>query len=205
MMVLVGSGIAATIALGSTAYITKASVASDWTRGSFAGTVEWTGCAHAGPRTVECAWTPYAVIVAGGSAEACGSPDRDLVWEGQKRATAGAQFFEVNDFPLDGTGEKVLCLGLIEATVAEIPCAPPGEPIPPNWHCPYQTSSQDISLAARVLEASAKPDRAPGTPDEGESPKPGTRRCHHGSRKRRGRCLRRRHHRISLSQHQKVP
>jgi hypothetical protein len=173
-------------ASASSGEITKASVSPGWLQGSFGGTVTWSGCARAGPKTVACTGRPYAAVAAGGSLEACGSPDRELVWEGQQQGGAGAQSFEVVDFPLDGSGGKVLCLGLIEEDTTEIPCVPPGEPIPPGWHCPYKTTSTDSFLVADVLKAEAAPKPEP----------PVHRRCHRARHRR---------HRICLSQHQKVP
>lgn len=196
--------VSAPSAFGSTAQIVKASVNSSWTRGTFAGTVEWSGCAH-GPKTVECAWVPYAAIATGNSSEACESSSRDALWEGQRQAAVGSQSFEVTEVPLDGSGGKVLCLGLIETIVEELPCMPPGEPIPPGWHCPYQTSSVDVPLASRVLDAPTEPDHPHGEPGEGEPPKPVTRECPRGRHRRHGHCVPPRHHRISLSQHRKAP
>ncbi|MGN6664583.1 MAG: hypothetical protein ACTHK6_10335 [Solirubrobacterales bacterium] len=204
---LVASAVGAASAFGSTAQITEATVNPTWTQGSFAGAVEWTGCAHSGPRVVECASTPYAAIASGNSAQACDSTDRVPVWEGEKRSYAGAQSFAVSDFPLDGSNGKVLCLGLIETSVAEIPCVPPGEPIPPGWHCPYKTSNEDAPLATRVLEADRASEPS-GEPEPGRPgpPNPEPQACGQHRHRRNGRCVRNRHHRrFFVFQHQKVP
>ena len=178
--VLVVAAVAATAALGAVGEITKATVASDWSNGSFAGKMEWTGCAHLPPPLKKepgepgippppftCTWTPYATVGPGTSPEACLGSDRDLnslgsgvqlVWQGAPRTGAGSEAFEVNDFPLDGSAGKVLCLATREVSTdgTEIPCAPPGEPIPPDWHCPYVMTDYFGTLDSRVLEAEMK-------------------------------------------------
>jgi hypothetical protein len=203
-LVLSLTAVAPSSATASSGEITKAFVSSDWLHGDFAGTVTRSGCAAGGPRTVGCTWTPYAAVASGDSAEACTAPNREIVWEGQQGGES-TQSFEVIGFSLDGNPGKVLCLGLIETITAELPCVPPGEPIPPGWHCPYKTSSTDVRLAAKVLEASAEPGRPHGTSSEAEPPKLATQGCRRGSDKRQGRCIGRRHHRIWVSQRQEVP
>lgn len=219
--VLVVAAVAATAALGAVGEITKALVASDWTSGSFAGKMEWTGCAHLPPQKKEpgepkepgsresftCTWTAYATVGPGTSPEACLGSDRDLnslgpgvqlVWQGEPRTGLGSEAFEANDFPLDGSAGKVLCLATRERSTdgTELPCVPPVEP-PPGWHCPYVMINYFSNLDSRVLEAVA-----PQLPDQG-----GQKFCacqgiasvRHRHKKHR------RHRHIFVSQHQKVP
>lgn len=230
--VLVVAAVAATAALGAVGEITKASVASDWTSGSFAGKMEWTGCAHLPPKkepgsseSFTCTWTAYATVGPGASPEACLGSDRDLnslgpdvhlVWQGEPRTGLGSEAFEVNDFPLDGSAGKVLCLATREESTdgTELPCFPPFEP-PPGWHCPYVMTSYFSTLDSRVLEPEAesepKPEPEPAPKSEAEAeaeagsksepsepcacPGPIHRRHHHHVG----------HRRIFVSQHQKVP
>lgn len=114
--VLVVAAVAATPALGAVGEITKATVAPDWTSGSFAGKMEWTGCAHlppkkepgdpkepGSPESFTCTWTAYATVGPGASPEACLGSDRDLnslgpdvhlVWQGEPRTGLGSEVFE---------------------------------------------------------------------------------------------------------------
>jgi len=213
--VLVVAAVAATAALGAVGEITKASVASDWTSGSFAGQMEWTGCAHLPPekepkeppQSFTCTWTAYATVGPGASPEACLGPDRDLnslgsgvqlLWQGEPRTGLGSEAFEVNDVPLDGSGGKVLCLATREKSTdgTELPCVPPAEP-PPGWHCPYIMTNYFSTLDSRVLEPATAP--LPGQ----EEPKfcgcPAIVPVRHHHKKHR------RHQHIFVSQHQKVP
>jgi hypothetical protein len=228
---LVVAAVAATAAFGAVGEITKASVASDWSSGSFAGQMEWTGCAHLPPPLKEpgpsgpftCTWTAYATVGPGTSPEACLGSGRDLnslgsgvelVWQGEARTGDGSEAFEVSDFPLDGSGEKVLCLATREESTdgTELPCIPPFE-IPPGWHCPYVMTNYFSNLDSRVLEAEAesgpkpKPEPAPkpeaeaGSKSEPSEPCacPGVIHRHHHH------YARRRHRHIFVSQHEKVP
>lgn len=209
---LVVSVVVATAALGAVGEITKASVASDWASGNFAGKMEWTGCAHlppppkrepgepgAPPPPFTCTWSAYATVGPGTSPEACLGSGRDLdslgsgvqlVWQGAPRTGVGSESFEVNDFPLDGSSGKVLCLAAREESTdgTEIPCAPPGEPIPPDWHCPYVMTDYFTTLDSRALEAELKFCGCPAIAVA----------RHHRKKHRR-------HRRIFVSQHQKVP
>jgi hypothetical protein len=219
--VLIVAAVAATAALGAVGEITKASVASDWTSGSFAGKVEWTGCAHlppkkepgepkepSSPESFTCTWTAYATVGPGTSPEACLGSDRDLnslgsgvqlVWQGESRTGLGSEAFEVNDFPLDGSAGKVLCLATRERSTdgTEVPCVPPGEPIPPGWHCPYVMTNYFSTLDSRVLEAPASQPSGQAEPKFCGCPAMVSVRPHHKKH--------RRHRHIFVSQHQKVP
>jgi hypothetical protein len=223
--VLVGAlgiaAVAATTALGTAGQISKASVASDWTRGSFAGEMEWTGCTHLPPKEESkepgspdpftCTWTAYATVGPGASPEACLGSDHhlgslgaevQLVWQSAPRTGVGSEAFEVNDLPLNGVPGKVFCLATAEQGTdgSTIPCVPPGEPIPPGWHCPYRRVTYFSTLDSRVLEVAPLP---LGGRNEGEgAPKPcvcpALRHLHRHH-------LRRRHRRIFVSQRQEVP
>lgn len=205
--VLVVSAVGAASAFGSTGQIVNTWANADWTVGSLVGTVEWTGCAHPAPKPfgpsgeyVSCAWTAY--VTAGPGTSQCLAGDRrltdlgngdQLVWQGEKRTGNGSISFEVNDFPLEAG--KLLCLETAEETTdgTEIPCAPPGEPIPPDWHCPYVMTTYFNMLDSLVLEP---PMRLPQClcPPTG----PHRRRHHHHVKHHR-------HRHIFVFQHQKVP
>src|SRR5690349_5502238 len=182
---LVMVALAATAAFGAVGQITKATVACDWASGSVAGEMEWTGCAHLPPLKEEpgeekegiplepftCTWTAYATVGPGTSPEACLGSDRDLnslgsgvqlVWQGEPRTGVGSEAFEVSDFPLDGSGGKVLCLTTREKSTdgTELPCFPPFEP-PPGWDCPYVMTNYFSSLDSQVLEPEAEPEPKP--------------------------------------------
>jgi hypothetical protein len=203
--VLTVAAVWATSAFATTGQITTALVSPGWLQGSFAGAVEWTACAH--PAPTDCTWTAYATVGPGSSTDACLSPDRrlnslgsgiQLVWQGEKRTGAGSASFQATDFPLDGTPGKVLCVATAEETTdgTELPCMPPGPPIPPGWHCPYVKVTYFDTLDSRVLETQQQPvptdsSSAAGSPS---SAQPGHRRHRHHHAKRR-------HRGISLSQH----
>lgn len=215
VVALMVPAVGATSAFGTTGQITEALASPDWMRGSFAGTVEWSGCAHpvpppSGPSSsyTACTWTAYATVGPGTSEEACLSPDRQLnslgagvqlVWQGEARTEAGSESFAVADFPMDGAAGKVLCLAATEVGTdgKTIPCLPPGEPIPPGWHCPYHQVTYFSSLGSSMVagpgsvvpQDSAVPAHACFCP----TPSP-----------RRGHRVKHRHRRIWLSPHQKV-
>ncbi len=226
-VVLILAGVGATSAFATTGQITTALVSPGWSQGDFAGEVEWTACAHPAPKPplspeegggpvalssfeyVACTWTAYATVGPGTSAEACLSPDRrlnslgaevQLVWQGEKRTGVGLASFQVSDFPLDGRPGKVLCLATAEETTdgTELPCMPPGPPIPSGWHCPYVMVTYFDTLDSRVLELPREPARtgssaSTSSSDQAFSAPPGHRRHrHHAKRRHRG---------ISLSQH----
>lgn len=221
-VVLVVSALAAASAFGSTGQITKASVTSDGTHGSFAGEMEWTGCAHqppkepeafGSPEPVTCTWTAYATVGPGASPEACFEPGRDLgsldsgvqlVWQGEARTGVGSEAFEVEDFALEGDGGGVFCLATAETSTdgTKLPCVPPAEP-PPGWHCPYVWTTYFNTLDSRQLEPAEESEANPiQNSSSAEPPKecvcPAPVSAHRRHRHHR-------HRRISLSQHQKVP
>jgi hypothetical protein len=90
------------IAMASSGEITRAEANSDWTLGSIAGAVEWTGCEHwvaytaypyyewgepypeyrgapkPAPPPPYCGWTPYATVGPGSQLSDCNSKDRRL-------------------------------------------------------------------------------------------------------------------------------
>jgi len=217
--VLAVAAVGATSAFGATGQITTALVSSDWAQGDFAGAVEWTACAHPAPKPpvgpepsspeyVDCRWTAYATVGPGTSGEACLSSDRrlgslgsevQLVWQEGQRTGAGSASFQANDFPLGGTPGQVLCLATAEETTdgTEKPCAPPGPPIPPGWHCPYVKITYFNTLDSQVLESPQGPATTSPSPTTVSQPsfaQPGHRHHRHHRAKRR-------HRGISLSQH----
>lgn len=203
---LVVSAVGAASAFGSTGRIVNTWANADWTVGSLVGTVEWTGCANPAPKPfgpsgeyVSCAWTAY--VTAGPGTAECLSPERrltdlgpgeQLVWQGERSTGNASVAFEVNNFPLEAG--KLLCLETAEETTdgTEIPCAPPGEPIPPGWHCPYVMTTYFNALDSLVL---SRP--APLPPCLCPPTRPRRRHHHH--------VKHRRHRHIFVSQHQKVP
>jgi hypothetical protein len=159
-----------------TGAITRAEANADWTLGSIAGSVEWTGCETAG-----CDLTVYATVGSGSDASECSSADRQwpdlgegvsLAWSyGGAGEGSGTAAFEVPDLALDGAPGQLLCLALVEAvsTGETIPCAPPGDPIPPGWHCPYVYEYIQHPLAAAFLTPTLEGPEHPA-PEEPESP-----------------------------------
>jgi hypothetical protein len=227
--VLAVAGVGATSALATTGQITTALVSPNWLEGDFAGAIEWTACAHPAPKPapppeegggpvasssfeyVDCTWTAYATVGPGSSSEACLSPDRrvnslgvgvQLVWQGEKRTGAGSASFQANDFPLDGTPGKVLCLATAEETTdgTELPCMPPGPPIPPGWHCPYVMVTYFATLDSRVLELPREPAPTSSSASTSSSAQAFSASPGHSRHRHRHRA-KRRHRGISLSQH----
>jgi len=159
-------------ALGTSGRITLAEANTAWTQAHIAGTVEWSKCDHGiggqsepgSPPPPPCEWTPYATVGPGTPAADCSSPGREwpdlsngvsLAWFGGARSGSGAATagFDVPDLALSGEPGQLLCLSLLEVafTGKTIPCAPPGEPIPPGWHCPYVYEYVQHQLASAFL------------------------------------------------------
>ena len=133
------------------------------------------------PELPYCAWIPYATVGPASSSPDCSSADRRLpglgegvllVWSGGERQGPGSTAFDLPSVSLDGAPGQLLCLSLTEIAQTDktIPCAPPGEPLPPGWHCPYATASHPISLAEALLVAPSEPEEPP---DGEEPPRPG--------------------------------
>lgn len=211
-------------ARASSGEITRAEASSDWTHASIAGSVTWTGCENAvtpplpppdppGPEEPEgeprpesapespespyCGWRAFAAL---SPSPNCESPARVTVWSEGERTDLATASFELPEVPLGGQPGQYLCLGATEIAQTEqmLPCAPPARPLPPGWHCPYETASYPHLLASAPLTAGETQGGAPAEAPTGE---PAThlrhpRRCrrdrkHPGSRKFR--CWR--HHR----------
>lgn len=189
----------AAIASASSGVITRAEANSEWTQGSIAGSIAWTGCEHPSPMPpneppnpgseppghqpppptyVDCTWTPYATVGAS-SAEGCSNAERQLphlgdqisrVWS-DVRVGIGSASFDLPVIALDGSPFQLLCLSVLEMThsAQAIPCAPPGEPLPPGWHCPYVEVAYFYPLASSSL---ALPLAASGVPQAVAMPDP---------------------------------
>lgn len=143
---LQGSGAGA-----SSGEITQATAALDWTVGSVAGSVAWTGCEHALPpqRPVKppypwepelssqfdeepyCGWTPYVTVGRGTDPTECADPERRLsslgsgvalVWTGGERRWLGNLTFEVSEIPLVGGRPQLACLSVVETAPESVAC-----------------------------------------------------------------------------------
>jgi hypothetical protein len=197
-MLLIGAGLTLGVlptadAAAATGTITRAQANADWTQGSVAGSVTWTGCVNAvtppaeslpgpeeplpepessrastssTPESPYCAWTPYLTVAPASSSPDCSAAVRQLpdlgegvslVWSGGERIETETVSFDVPNTPLDGKPEQLLCLSLTEVAQSgeTIPCAPPGEPVPPGWHCPYKNNSYPYVLASTQLSAAS--------------------------------------------------
>jgi hypothetical protein len=188
--------VAAAGAGASSGEFTRAEANADWTLGSIAGSVTWTGCEHSVERPEKppkpdreepwektppdppyCVWIPYVTVGHGWQASECESASRQLpqlgngvglVWMGEEREGSGSVVFDRGDVTLDGLPGQLVCLSVTETaqTATEIPCAPPGPPVPPGWHCPYVNASYDHALASALLSAPSS------NPAEGSSAGP---------------------------------
>ncbi len=210
-------------AIGSSGEFTRAEANADWTGGSIAGSVTWTGCEHPVEPPQEppgpgpegggmtplapryCAWTPYVTVGPGFDASECAAPDRhlgqlgdgiSLVWSGGETEALGTVAFDLSAVPLSGISPHLACISLIETaeTGVELPCVPPGPPLPPGWHCPFRTARTDYTLAAASLLAPPVTDATqPATARHRR--KACARRIRHAHRHpSRSVCVRRRHH-----------
>jgi hypothetical protein len=166
--------------------ISRAEAAPDWMHASIAGSVTWTGCENVltapqppeGPVGEEyeaesgfpwapessasptCAWRAFAAL---SPTADCESVARVTVWSEGERSDQGTASFDMPDVPLNGQSGQYLCLEVIEVAAdgMTIPCVPPGEPVPPGWHCPYATTSFLHLLASAPLFAAGAPSADP--------------------------------------------
>jgi hypothetical protein len=182
-------------ALASSGEITRAEAIAEWTQGSVAGSVTWTGCANAvrpptqspggpespPPEPAYCAWIPYATIGPASSSSDCSAAARQLhglgegvslVWSGGERQGVGSAEFDLTDVSLSGEPEQLLCLSATEyaQTDRTIPCMPPGEPLPPGWHCPYAIASYPVFLAEMMLVTQPESEQSLAEEEPASSP-----------------------------------
>lgn len=146
-----------------------------------------------GPVVTGCNWTPFVTIGPGTEASECSAPERRqpealgpgivLAWKGSQSSAGGTVGFEISEFPLDGSKNRLVCLSMLE----ELNVVMAAKPL-----TSFGPSTVSRPLAAALL--TAEPSRA-------EPTKP----CTCPPRKHRHRHRHRHHRRISLSQHQKVP
>lgn len=184
-MTLLWFTLSASPASASSGEFTRAAANADWTQGSIAGFIAWTGCEKAAPPPNEepeppgegesktplppempyCRWTPYATVGPGTEASDCESdgrklnslgPEVELLWSEDERQGVGSASFDLPAILLSGVPGQLACLSVIEVaqTDQELPCMPPGEPLPPGWHCPYVHASSFRALASAPLERS---------------------------------------------------
>lgn len=248
-LVLATAAVAVPAASASSGTITRAEANPDWSQGSIAGSVEWTGCEHPSPEPpeepqppeekplsseepedwpppapyVDCAWTAYATV-GPNSAEGCSDTERQLpdlgsqvtrVWS-DAGTDIGDATFDLPAVALNGSPFQLLCLSVLETTHSSqtIPCVPPGEPIPPGWHCPYVVVSYYYALAAASLAVAPAKSTVVSTPSATTEPaivlpalvgarRPGCARARHHGPHRRPRLScgphRHRHHRRNLT------
>jgi hypothetical protein len=196
-------------AVAATAEISKASISSDGSRITIAGSVTWTGCEIKFPKPpppgpeeeggeespppdngpAHCGWTPFATVGAGSDPAECSLPGRErpealdsgvtLAWEGSESDNAGTVKFEVADLPINGGSTEVVCLGLIEKAT-DFPY--------------YQVGPRLLASALAATEPNAgAPTLQASTVGQSGSTKPRHRRHRHR--------VKRRHRGISLAQH----
>ncbi len=244
-VVFVAATLSPASALASTGEITRATASRDWTQGSIAGSVSWTGCVHAvqpptstgpgplpppepSPEPPYCGWIPYVTVAPISVSADCAADSRrwpdlgegvSLAWSGGERLAAGVAQFDLPEVPLDGSPGQLFCLAAIErASSGTIPCVPPGEPVPPGWHCPYNIISYFIQFDSASIQAPPPDLGLPSEPAGGQSSLPeslaaagapleppghlcrrGSRRANARNRSQRGQarrsCIRRRRHR----------
>lgn len=207
--VLVVAAVGATSADATTAEISKASLSSDGSRITIAGSVTWTGCEIKlpkpppplpGPEEAEeipppdigpshCGWVPFATVGVGDDPAECSLSGREwpealgpgvmLAWEGSESRNAGTVGFEVADLPISGGSEELVCLGLIERA-ADFPY--------------HQARSRLLASVVATTEESAPPRPSSFTGSQPSSMQLSHRRHHHHHAKRR-------HRGVSLSEH----
>ena len=213
-------------AAGSSGEFTRAEANADGSLGSIAGSVTWTDCEYQAeypkePRGPEgegemplappyCAWTPYVTIGPGSDASECAATNRwlgqlgdgiSLVWSGGETGAPGTMAFDLYAVPLSGTTPQLACLSVVETaeTGEEIPCMPPGPPLPLGWHCPFLTARTNHALAVASILAAPIAGTQPATVSHRRRACP---RVRHAPRHRaRSGCvrLRHRHHRRHLT------
>lgn len=141
----------ATEAGASSGEITQAATTPDWTVGSVAGSVAWTGCEHTPPpqrptkppypwepelssqldEEPYCGWSPYVTVGQGADPTECSDPERRLpslgsdvalVWTGGERRWLGNLAFEVSEIPLVGGKPQLACLSVVETAPTAVAC-----------------------------------------------------------------------------------
>lgn len=197
-LILLGLVLAPT-ALATNGAVTRAEANPTWTQASIAGSVTWTGCVNAvsppasppepgsppsGPEAPYCGWRAFATVGPSGD---CSTVDSDwptgydgtTVWTEDLRTDLATVSFDLPQVPLGGEPGQYVCLGVVEVaqTGRTLPCAPPGEPIPPGWHCPYVMASYLHILASTALQTEPP---ALGSPDAGSVGEAPHRRCRAG-------------------------
>lgn len=181
-------------AMATSGRISRAETNADWTSGSVAGTVEWTGCEHesrppepeppeppepeeepgAGdPPPPQCHWLPFATI--GPASVACDAGGRrapdsmdsgvSLIWSGGEMQRLGQLQFERSDVPLSGPDDRLLCLTLIERSTETVSC-----PQMFGMACTTYASATHFHVLDSTLLA---PPPAAGVPPTASVPAPG--------------------------------
>ena len=164
-------------AAGSSGEFTRAEANADWSLGSIAGSITWTGCGDGldGGLVVEpgsCQWLAYATIGPGSDPLECASSERrwpelgegiSVVWP-SGHPSFGVLSLESSGVPLVGGADQLACLSVIESYDARPSC----------WDesviCPQfvENVSTLNPLASAELGAPIEPPNEP----EPEEPKP---------------------------------
>lgn len=164
-------------AAGSSGEFTRAEANADWSLGSVAGSITWTGCGDGleGGLVVEpgsCQWLAYATIGPGSDPSECTSGERrwpevgqgiSVVWS-SGLTSLGVLPFESSDVSLMGGADQLACLSVVETYDARPSC----------WDesviCPQfiENVSALNPLASAELGAPTEPPSEP----EPEEPKP---------------------------------
>lgn len=147
-----------------------------------------------GPIVIGCNWTPFVTIGPGTEASECSAPGRQqpealgpgivLAWKGPTSEVEGTVGFDISQFPLGGSKNRLVCLSMLEK-LQEVMAA--------KTLASYGPAAAFRPLASALLTAEPPQREPPCT-----CPPPGPPRTKHHHRHRH-------HHRISLSQHKKVP
>jgi hypothetical protein len=148
-------------AVADTGAVTRAEANAAWTTGSFAGSVEWTGCAET------CSWIPVATVQPTLPVYRClgdealdSDPNTRVVWNGGGRTSNGVAPFDVVDVPiLAGVFGQRLCLSAIETVRLRDPVCVAQAPIlgmDPN-SCSFINRIVGRALVDRGITVAAPP------------------------------------------------
>jgi hypothetical protein len=166
---LAASALLAQVAAASSGSITRAFSNSTWTRGSIAGSIDWTDCGGG-----FCSWLPIATVQPSLPEYRClgdealdSDPNTQVVWSGGARNFNGTASFDLVDAPiLNGVHGQRLCLSAIQTTQIRDPVCVAQAPIlglDPNA-CPLVNRIAGRVLATTLLTVEPVPSTTTLTP-----------------------------------------
>lgn len=194
-------------ASASSAAISRAYSNPEWTRGSLAASVEWTGCQTG----FACSWLAVATIQPSLPSynctgeewlEAGSDPNIQSIWSDGGHGANGATSFDLTGVPiLPAVHGQRLCVSVVFDYWRRNPVCVIQAPIlglDPEVDCPFEKVIQWEDLASKLLEVEPPPPPAPVAAQETTPPPTPSvkrKRCHKGKRlvKRHGRkvCVKR--------------